>query len=806
MNIQRRNFSGFWGRSQWLALILAGTQAGAAWAYETPAETPGSSATSPDSAESPVTESTLSVPPSKLEGLTIQPGDEPLKTFQPLKPISESAKSRNAAVTHYMTGRIHQENGKLAEALESYLKSIEQDQTAIVPYQSAIPLLLQKREFQRSQELSLQAAEKSDEGYTLLLAVASILARQDQLSESIRLLSSALELPKYKENTFQALAIRRDLGLFYRIQGNFKLAAEQYEAVFQACVSGKLSADEQEKLMVNQGKMFDEFGDTFLKVENPELALKAFEEASKYREARPGQNSYNLATVFRQTGQPEKALEELQDYFNAQLQSRGRAAYQLLKELLAQLNREQELLPKLEELLSKDEHNDSLRFFLADEVLKSGDLAKAEQLFTKGQPEVGDPRAIVGMLPIYRQQKNYEKLLPLLTKAFTSIPRADDDAATAQMAPDVKELAEQFEQQIKELEEDEAAFSGLTAYARTLEATSEEEGEEKLDFVSAYILGKLSSEADRKEDATHFYKLAISMRNDPPATLYREFAIYLIDSQQFDEALAVIDEAMQHRSVQLQREKPTFHYLASYGYAMKGDTDKALEAIRQAIAQQPTQSMFNYQEGWVLFHGKRYDEAIAHFERSMKTFAQDKEYVLKCRFQISNIYVEKGEMERGEKILEEVLVTNPDNAQANNDLGYLYADQGKNLERAEKMIRKALDHEPDNRAYQDSLGWVLFKLGRYEEAVLEMEKATSDKGTKDSTLMEHLGDCLEKVNRHEEAVAAWKKGLETEESKAKPSEKLLKSLRERLGVQPADKAEETLETKAPTPAEESPSP
>ena len=55
----------------------------------------------------------------------------------------------------------------------------------------------------------------------------------------------------------------------------------------------------------------------------------------------------------------------------------------------------------------------------------------------------------------------------------------------------------------------------------------------------------------------------------------------------------------------------------------------------------------------------------------------------------------------------------PDDAGAMNDLGYLWADQDKNLQRARRMIRKAVDAEPDNAAYRDSLGWVLFRLGRY---------------------------------------------------------------------------------------------
>ena len=75
------------------------------------------------------------------------------------------------------------------------------------------------------------------------------------------------------------------------------------------------------------------------------------------------------------------------------------------------------------------------------------------------------------------------------------------------------------------------------------------------------------------------------------------------------------------------------------------------------------------------------------------------------------VYVNLGDFSKGEAELETLLQRNPDEAGVNNDLGYLYADQGKNLEKAEAMIRKALREEPKNAAYLDSLGWVLFKRG-----------------------------------------------------------------------------------------------
>ncbi|MGV2338638.1 MAG UNVERIFIED_CONTAM: tetratricopeptide repeat protein [Planctomycetaceae bacterium] len=53
-------------------------------------------------------------------------------------------------------------------------------------------------------------------------------------------------------------------------------------------------------------------------------------------------------------------------------------------------------------------------------------------------------------------------------------------------------------------------------------------------------------------------------------------------------------------------------------------------------------------------------------------------------------------MAKGEAILEEVYQEDPNDPGVNNDLGYLYADQGKKLEQAEKMIRIAVEAEGDN--------------------------------------------------------------------------------------------------------------
>jgi Tfp pilus assembly protein PilF len=145
------------------------------------------------------------------------------------------------------------------------------------------------------------------------------------------------------------------------------------------------------------------------------------------------------------------------------------------------------------------------------------------------------------------------------------------------------------------------------------------------------------------------------------------------------------------------------------------------------------------------------------------------------RLSLSNLNVIQGDLPASEEWLEQVLDEFPDDVGAHNDLGYLWADQGKNLPRALKMLQHAVAAEPKNGAYRDSLGWCFFKLGRYDEALVELKAATAadEDGEPDAVILDHLGDVQAKLNNKEAALEAWRRALpafdkqhETEKSKA----------------------------------------
>ena len=80
------------------------------------------------------------------------------------------------------------------------------------------------------------------------------------------------------------------------------------------------------------------------------------------------------------------------------------------------------------------------------------------------------------------------------------------------------------------------------------------------------------------------------------------------------------------------------------------------------------------------------------------------------RYYLSGVYSQMNDNKKAEEELLKIVdaPSRPDPrifAGANNDLGFLWVDEGRNLDRTERVVRLALKSEPDNPAYLDSLGW-----------------------------------------------------------------------------------------------------
>jgi len=153
----------------------------------------------------------------------------------------------------------------------------------------------------------------------------------------------------------------------------------------------------------------------------------------------------------------------------------------------------------------------------------------------------------------------------------------------------------------------------------------------------------------------------------------------------------------------------------------------------------------------------------------------------------------KGDYEQAEKYFQKCLQLAPDFAEAQNYLGFMWAEHGKNLDAAKVLIEKAVKAEPTNAAYLDSLGWVLFKLNEPKEALDYLLQAVKHSEEPDATVFDHLGDVYAALHERDKAQEAWRKSLSLEQND---------EVRKKLEPAPTGPAQPTTQTSPPKPQSE----
>lgn len=197
-------------------------------------------------------------------------------------------------------------------------------------------------------------------------------------------------------------------------------------------------------------------------------------------------------------------------------------------------------------------------------------------------------------------------------------------------------------------------------------------------------------------------------------------------------------------------------------------TDEALAVLAEADKKFPPSFVRAYLLGSAERQRKNYAAALRHFLEAER-IAREREtnhLTHLFYFELGAVAERSGDYRRAEQFLEECLRLKPDFPDAQNYLGYMWADRGENLERARDLIEKAVRAEPENPAYLDSLGWVLFRLGQVEKGLEYIRQAIRLSREPDATLYDHLGDICAALGRMDEAREAWARSLSIEQNPA----------------------------------------
>lgn len=310
---------------------------------------------------------------------------------------------------------------------------------------------------------------------------------------------------------------------------------------------------------------------------------------------------------------------------------------------------------------------------------------------------------------------------------------------------------------------------------------------------NATLLLAQAAEGAREVDlSARFYRLNIEqnaklLSEKGVATGYVGLATMYANNRRYDDSEKICKEFL---SIDLDDEgpvarlKPLMLRRLIFVMARKGQVEKALKLAAQIVQDDPRSFQNLALKAQIEREAEKYEGAAKSYLEAIDLVKKDDdmpqavrdEFIDDYRYALSGVYVDLKQIDKAIEQLRLLLKRDPDSSTYHNDLGYIMADNGKDLDEAEKLIRKAIELdraarqkddptfkpglETDNPAYLDSLGWVLFKKGKAKEAKPYLAQAVKDRDGQSLEVFDHLGDVHLALGETKEAVAAWKKGLE----------------------------------------------
>ncbi|MBL9094576.1 MAG: tetratricopeptide repeat protein, partial [Planctomycetaceae bacterium] len=659
-------------------------------------------------------------------------------------PETEADRYRRQALSYYGAGMMYEQQGNRLEALKHYQRALRFDPNSAAVLRQIVEVAWSLERHQEAIRYALKAAEVGPANPELLERLAAYLAEDDKLNQAVDLYEKAAALKKGEEKSLGYVRLKMLIGQLYARLEDFGKASDAFEFVFGALREPDeygLRGRAKQALEGEKGRSYYLFAESFLRANRIEPAEEAVAKAYEVGK-NDALHAFYEARLAEERQEADIALEKLAAYFEAESDEAGTDAYELLKRLLKADDKSSELVPRLEGLVKEDPKNVPLKYFLAREYRELKQWDKAKPLYAE-------------LLRRQPTTEAYEGLLEAGSK--TADPAVQLDVLSEVVAK--TNSLDAIETPVEALAADEKLYSALVAAGRKAADKSEPEDGRPV----AFAVGLVALKAKDYVTAGEFFELALLHDPKSAPAVFLSWGMGLLGDDQHDAAVKVFHRAVDEN---VTPDNPAFHTYLALSLEFAGKTDEALAMARKAAEFGEGALRFESRIPWILYHAKRYQEAAEAYQELIKKFDadhksdEDRGLLREARLALSNIYVMLDDVGRAEQPLEEILDEFPDDVGALNDLGYIWADQNKNLGKSLEMVLKAVAKEPNNRAYRDSLGWVYYRLGRFPEAVVELElavKGASGDEEPDGVILDHLGDALAGAGRVEEARKAWRR-------------------------------------------------
>ncbi|MCK4904865.1 tetratricopeptide repeat protein [bacterium] len=433
-----------------------------------------------------------------------------------------------------------------------------------------------------------------------------------------------------------------------------------------------------------------------------------------------------------------------------------------------------------ERILKRNPQNQKVNYLLFTLFLNDKKWETAEKYAQKmieliDSEEADDLKRIYLLIGMeYARVKNFAEGLGYLKQAQVLYP---DDVELYAALGTFYEADEQLEEALEE-------------YKKAFELSP-------LSLALHYKLGEIYSRLDNVNEAIFIYEKALQINNsdyvsatnlaqlyyrkgeyskglkvlqDYPikdARIYYLLGTLLVQLNSMDKA-----EENLKKSIQLMPNSYVSYFLLIHVYGEQEKKDEALALLNDALEKSLlAKDRINLLFGIVHLQFKNYNEAI-NYLRKAHEFNPDDDFIA---FQLAASYEQNKNWFRAVYCLRKTIKMNPENAEALNYLGYMFAEKGINLNEAIFLIEKALKIEPDNGYFVDSLGWVYYQKGIIDKALFELSRAIEllqKYNTDDSIIREHLGDAYYKKGNFAEAKKQWEISVSLDSTREEVKKKL----------------------------------
>jgi tetratricopeptide (TPR) repeat protein len=686
--------------------------------------------------------------------------------FQPKRPLTRAELDRREALKLYARGLEAERDNRLLEACRLFEQAAKLDPDSVSLRKTLIPLYVALERLDDALAACRRAVEAEPNDFETWMLLSRLQRERGKLSEAVVALRKAVACPALRDHPVQQVQLTAELSGLCEEAQDLDGAAFAQDQLVQALEHpahlievGALTAKEAEERLADA---YERAGQLHLKRRDFPKAIDAFQKAQRKDADRARRLDYFVALVLTEQGRLDRALKPLDSYLATQ--PHGTEAYELKIRILVGLQRGKEVVPALRQHATRDPHNLALQLLLAQQLAKEGQTVEAEQRFLAVANESPSPEVYRGLFQLYFSRTGgMADAIQQLDRSLSRAVGRDGERG------DVIEAAK-ARAMLVVLREDPALVKAILPIAERELKERRARSHETWRFLAV-----LAARTRQLEAAENLYRRCLEhLTPQNEAEIYGGLLRVLWEAKKLDEVVRLCRKGLKEAQA---TNRVLFHSNLALALVRMDKPDDALTEADKAIELADDETRFSRKllRVDILRACGRFDTAIAEALQLLEQAVHPGD-VRDARHALSNVYSAARQYDKAEEQLRRILEADPNDATANNDLGYIMADRGKNLPEAEELIRKAIeldrdqkktsgrvraDDDHDNAAYLDSLGWVLFRRGDLDGARKYLEQAAAlPEGADDPVVWDHLGDVHLKLGDIARARTAWRKAVQ----------------------------------------------